>query len=542
MTDTDKRVRRARRREHRIEARSTVIQVTRAESDTSRQVDLLEDWSGIDATGGLIIVPPYDPARLLEIIEQSNAIRPCIDAYVTNVVKPGWEVTSSRREVTINASEQDELLSFIEYPNSDQDLCAVLEPVIRDRESIGYGFLEVIRDLSNNISLLRHAPALLTRLGVKHAEEVQVHYTILRGRRVTTVNEYRRFRKFVQRVNARTVWFKEFGDPRRMNRNTGIFEGENGYERGFDATEIIHFKLPSNEPYGVPRWINQLPSVLGSREAEEVNMRYFQDNTVPPMMLTVSGGRLTAGSYRDLTNMFASNTGADRQHRIMIVEAVGEGDSLGEKGSPIQMKVEKLTDARQSDSLFSDYDKSNMAKVRSAWRLGAVLVGMGNETNYANAQVAIALAEAQVFGPERNDLDEVLNKLIVNGYKGLSLKTCKLVSRVPPVSNPDLVIKALTALNVMGAVTPRAAIDVANTFLQAELPQYPKKGESGYERWMDQPITITSGSSATTPKDSESLPSSHDEQALKDSKLKQTEAEGGIEFQAPEHGREAEVA
>lgn len=542
MTDTDKRVRRARRREHRIEARSTVIQVTRAESDTSRQVDLLEDWSGIDATGGLIIVPPYDPARLLEIIEQSNAIRPCIDAYVTNVVKPGWEVTSSRREVTINASEQDELLSFIEYPNSDQDLCAVLEPVIRDRESIGYGFLEVIRDLSNNISLLRHAPALLTRLGVKHAEEVQVHYTILRGRRVTTVNEYRRFRKFVQRVNARTVWFKEFGDPRRMNRNTGIFEGENGYERGFDATEIIHFKLPSNEPYGVPRWINQLPSVLGSREAEEVNMRYFQDNTVPPMMLTVSGGRLTAGSYRDLTNMFASNTGADRQHRIMIVEAVGEGDSLGEKGSPIQMKVEKLTDARQSDSLFSDYDKSNMAKVRSAWRLGAVLVGMGNETNYANAQVAIALAEAQVFGPERNDLDEVLNKLIVNGYKGLSLKTCKLVSRVPPVSNPDLVIKALTALNVMGAVTPRAAIDVANTFLQAELPQYPKKGESGYEPWMDQPITITSGSSATTPKDSESLPSSHDEQALKDSKLKQTEAEGGIEFQAPEHGREAEVA
>ncbi|ALT58119.1 putative portal protein [Pseudomonas phage SM1] len=538
MSETTQRVPR-RRRASAITARSTVIQVKRADADTSRQVDFLEDWTGIDSAGGIILLPPYDPGRLFEIIETSNALRPCIDAYVTNVVKPGWEVGPIRRGAKINAGEADELQSFIEYANSDQNLEAVLDAAVRDRESVGYGFVEAIRDLSNNLSLFRHAPALHTRLGVKHPQEVEVRYTIARGRRVTTVTEFRRFRKFVQRVNARTVWFKEFGDPRRMNRNTGLFEGEDGYTPGADATEILHLKLPSNEPYGVPRWINQLPSIIGSREAEEVNMRYFQENTVPPMMLTVSGGRLTASSFKNLTNMFTQNTGQERQNRIMIVEAVGEGDSLDNKGSTIQMKVEKLTDARQSDALFKDYDAANMAKVRSSWRLGAVLVGMGNETNYANAQVAIALAEAQVFGPERSDMDELLNKLVVNGYRGLALKTCKLVSRVPPISSPEMVIKALTALNVMGGVTPRSAIDAANTFLQTELPQYPEKGEAGYEPWMDQPMARSiknSGGESTTGK----LPTTHAGQSLKDDATKSLEQDGDIEFRAPEHGREGE--
>lgn len=540
MTETT--VRRVRRRDRSSEVRahSTVIQVQRGDSSTSRQIDYHADWTGITAAQGVILNPPYDPIRLHEIIEASSALRPCIDSYVTNVVKPGWEVAPIRREAKVNAGEQDELQSFIEYSNSDQGLVAVLEAAIRDRESLGYGFIEVIRDASQQVSLLRAAPACHTRLGAKHPEEVLVSYSIARGRRVTEIKEYRRFRKFVQRINAKTVWFKEFGDPRKMNRDTGLFENDPGYKPGAEATELLHLRLPSNEPYGVPRWINQLPSVLGSRESEEVNMRYFQDNTVPPMMLTVSGGRLTRQSFQSLQNALIQNAGQDRQNKIMIIEAIGDGDSVDGKGASVTMKVEKLTDARQSDALFKDYDTANMAKIRSAWRLGAVLVGMGNETNYANAQVAIALAEAQVFGPERSDLDEIINKMLVNGYLGLGLRTCKLVSRVPAISSPETMIKALTALNVMGGVTPRSAIDTANTFLQTELPQYPKKGEDGYEDWMDMPITLgmKQANPATTTPTQGGLPTDHTTQNLKDGKTKQLEGDGNIQFQAPEHGSE----
>ena len=36
-------------------------------------------------------------------------------------------------------------------------------------------------------------------------------------------------------------------------------------------------------PYGVPRWVGTLLSVLGSRQMEEVNYLYFENKSVPPM-------------------------------------------------------------------------------------------------------------------------------------------------------------------------------------------------------------------------------------------------------------------
>lgn len=516
----------------RLQARASVFQVQRADDSTSQQLEYIDDFASFYGTGDVILPPPYNPHKLFQIIERSNSLRPCIDAYVTNVIKPGWEVAPIRRDAKMSAGEEAELLTFVENANSEESFCAVMDKVIRDRESIGYGFLEIIRDMTGELSLLRHAKSIITRLAPLHKTEVLVEYTISRGRRVSTVKEFRKFRRFCQKVQGNTVWFREFGDPRKMNRTTGLFESEPGYTAGNDATEIYHFKLPSNEPYGVPRWINHLPSVLGSREAEECNMRYFEDNTVPPMLLTVAGGRLTSQSFKELTSMLAQGgVGRERQNKIMLVEAVGISDTMDQNATPPTLKVEKLTDSRQSDSLFKEYDEANMAKVRSAWRLGGVIVGQGGDANYANSQVAVALAESQVFGPDRGEIDEVLNKMIVHHNRGLKMTSVKLVSRVPAITSPETTIKALTALNVMGGVTPRTAVLSANTFLQAELPEYPLKGEDGYQEWMDQPISVFLRSAATT----------HNEQAAKDQKTKELEASGDTGFQQPEKGAEGET-
>lgn len=528
MSGSSRRVQRT--RPSSMQARGTVIQVQRAEDSTSQQLELVDEFALMYGTGDIVLPPPYSPARLFQLIEQSNSLRPCIDAYVTNVIKPGWEVSPIRREAKVNEGEKAELLSFVDNANSEESLCAVMDKVIRDRESVGYGFLEVIRDVSGALSLLRHAPAVATRLAPRNEEDILVEYRIQRGRRVSVVKEFRKFRRFAQKVQGRTVWFKEFGDPRALNRVTGKFDGEPGYVAGQEATEILHFKLPSNESYGVPRWINHLPSVIGSREAEEVNMRYFEDNTVPPMMLTVAGGKLTNQSFKELNNMLAAGAGKTRQNRIMLLEAVGVSDTVDGAATPVTLKVEKLTDARQSDSLFKNYDDANMAKVRSSWRLGSVLVGMGGDANYANSQVAVALAESQVFGPDRGELDEILNKMLVHGQRGMVLTSVSLVSRVPAITSPETTIKALTALNVMGGVTPRTAIISANTFLQAELPEYPKKGEDGYEEWMDQPISVFLRSAAKT----------QDEQATKDATAKAIEGTGDVDLKQPEHGAEGE--
>lgn len=517
--------------------RTTVFNISRGDDNTSRQIAFNDEFLSLASVAGATIVlpPPHNVGNLFQIIDQSNMVRQCIDAFVTNTVLTGWEIEPAYRGKTVKEDERMELESFLENPNTEQNLETVMELVVRDRESCGFGFLEVIRDLSNEVSLLRHCPSLWTRLCAKDPTEQLVQYSISRGRRVSTIREYRKFRRFIQIINGQQVWFKEFGDPRRMDYANGAYEKQSGFDPSRIATELIHFKNPSNDSYGVPRWINQLPSILGSREAEEVNMRYFQDNTVPPMLLLVGNGRLTTQSYRELTKALnESDIGAKRQNKIMLLEAVGEGDSLDGKSGAIELKVEKLTDARQSDGLFRQYDEANMAKVRSSFRLPPITVGMSQDVNFATASTSAFVAESQVFAPERSKLDQILNKLLIGGINGLKLASCKLVSRTPSITSPEMVIKTLTALNVIGAITPRAAQTISNKVLQTEITPYPAKGAEGYEDWMDKPITLSMKSGASP----DGGAATHDEQNLKDDQLKETEGSGNVGAKQPKNGQQ----
>lgn len=518
-----------------VEARVTSIGLPVQRADTSRQMSP-EDEFNASAIGKIVITPPYSPHHLLRIVERSNMLGPCVEAMVTNVASSGWEVVPVSESIPVKEEERETLQSFIDSANSEESLIAVNSKITREYESVGYGFLEVIRDLTGHVSVLRHAKASITRLLPRHEEPVKVVYDIKRGPRTSFVTEFRRFRRYVQIVQGKTVYFKEFGDPRRLNYETGNFDSEGTVPTDKEATELIHFRQDSEDPYGVPRWISQLPSILGSREAEEVNLRYFEDNTVPPMLLTVSGGRLTASSFRELQKMLQrQGVGKDRQHQIMLVEAVPETSGIDDKGANVSLDVHKLTDVRQSDGLFKDYDESNRAKVRSSFRLPPVTVGASQDVTFATANVSAFLAETQVFAPQRRATDEIYNKRLVNHPRGLNLKTVMLKSKVPAITNPEMTIKTLTALNVMGGVTPRSAITAANKVLQTALPQYPEQGEEGWEPWMDRPIAFSlKGSSAG----GETPDNTQTEQSVKDQSIKDVEEDGDIAMKAPENGQQ----
>lgn len=519
-----------------IVARGAVFNIQRGNDSTSRQVQYTDDWSILQGSpGSRLLAPPFSPHRLFEILEMSNIAPQCIEAYVINTVGTGWEVEPVVRGTVMNGTEEVELKTHIEHANSEQSLMTVMKAVISHREAVGYGFMEVIRNRFGDPSLWRHASSLFTRLTEKDEQEVLVEYTIQRGRRLVDVREYRRFRRFVQVVGSQTTWFKEFGDPRPMNRVTGLYSHEPGYRAGMEATEIFHFKIGEGI-YGTPRWINQIPSILGSREAEEVNLNYFKDNTIPPVLLTVSGGRLTRQSYAEIQKMVQQSSARDVQNRVTLLEAVGIAETMDENATPVQMKVEKLTDSRQSDGLWQKYDEANQNKVRSCWRLPPIVLGLSAEQNFANAQVSTFVAESQVFGPDRDAIDEQLNCHLVNGPNGLGFRSVRLKGRVPSINSPETVIKTLTALNVMGAVTPRSAQMVANQVLQTELPAYPAKGEDGYEPWMDLPIAM----SVRKPNEGTGE-KTHSEQALKTDEQKALEEDGFPGFKQPEKGTEGRV-
>jgi PBSX family phage portal protein len=507
---------------------SRLVSFTVKRNDVSRQVDYKSPFDVLgDPIEAGLLPPPYDPERIATVIEKSNILPQCIDCMVTNIAMYGYEVVPAPGYAEGDPGETLFLQSFVDQANTVQNLMEVNEARVRDYERVGYCYLEIIRNRNKQVSMLRHAPVFHTRMTGRTSEPVATTEIIKRGTTYQKVTTIRRFRKFVQQVNAHKVYFKEFGDPRNMDFRTGEYEtAEKKVPVEYQATEILHQKQTSDDPYGVPRWISQLPSILGSRESEEVNLRYFEDNTVPPMIISVSGGRITRESYRNLENLLQrQQVGKDRQHKILLIEAIAESIDL-EGSSHVSFKVDKLTDARQSDGLFHDYDKANMDKVRSAFRLPPVLIGSAENHTYATANTSAFIAEMQVFLPERMKHDAFLNHHIINHPAGLGLKTVQLKSKAPPLTNPEKLVQAFTAFNVMGAITPRDAVDLCNDVTQVKLEQYPQEGDPDYEAWMDQPSFLLKNVNSDA------------EQSSKTQGIKDIESNGNIEDRNPEHGQE----
>lgn len=513
-------------------SRITVFNRRRADDSTSR-VQSDDDYEPTDSLVSFnsVINPPYDIESLCGIFDRSNILRQCIDAIVVNTTAHGFRIVPMDEGVPIDEDERELLKSFIDYANPDESLDGVMGYVSEDKNRLGFGFLEVFRDNEGNLTHVRYNRSRYIKL-CRKTSTVKVRRTLKRGKKIVTVHTNKSFRKYVQEINGHRVYFKEFGDTRLMSYKTGAYNGEDNkrVRPSEAATELIHFRVKSDDVYGVPKWVCQLPSILGSRESEECNYQYFEDNMIPAGILMVSGGKLTAQSYRDLRRtLTGEGIGKDRQNKILLLEAVPERDGIDDSGS-VSIKLEPLSTARPSDGLFSSYDKGNQDKVRGTYRLPPTAIGASQDTTFATANVSQAVAEAQVYLPERRYCDGMLNKHLINGEYGLGLQTCKLESLSPAISSPDQIVKAMTALGVLGGITPRAAITLANQELRVPIKQYPIEGEEGYEEWMDKPTHVLMKLMAGAAK-------TDDEANGADDDIKKAEKSGDIDPQ-PEHGDE----
>ena len=222
----------------------------------------------------------------------------------------------------------------------------------------------------------------------------------------------------------------------------------------------------------MPRWINQTPSVLGSRKAEELNLSFFNSGGIPPVLVIVEGGELTTRVRENLQQYLWNNQAS--KHQAAIVEAHQTGGDLNSTNN-VRIKVERFGAEKQRDSMFENYDDKCERRVRSSFRLAPIFVGRTEEYNFATAFASYVVGEAQVFKPERNEFDEVINNTLMvefneqhgNGnvyrYKSLPLQTVDIQSQI-------------RALNIVKDVAdPESFIDTVNEKAELNLRVGPPK-------------------------------------------------------------------
>ncbi|MEZ4462648.1 MAG: hypothetical protein R3E66_23560 [bacterium] len=321
--------------------------------------------------------PPYDPAALCLLVEHSNALRQNLDAYAVNIdgfghrlepaidfeaedadarvadaiflersaalergeledgaeLEPSDEEVAARKRELIHLArvERARLQSFFDFCCFDHSFVDLRRRTRQDLETTGNAYWEVLRDGRGEIARLVYVPSHTVRLMPLDAEPVEVEDRVqVSPVAFEAVPARRRLRRYVQVQGTDRVYFKAFGDPRSISKRTGaVFPSVEALRRADQrdgpATEILHFAIHSpRTPYGVPRWVGALLSVLGSRQMEEVNYLYFENKSVPPLALLISGGRLSESSVPRIERFIEENLkGKTNFHKILILEAEG---------------------------------------------------------------------------------------------------------------------------------------------------------------------------------------------------------------------------
>lgn len=509
-------------------------------AEESRAMPVETSDTAFSLAGG--IEPPYPPAWLCMVIEKSNSLRPNVDAYVTNIDGYGHRISQLLdpdaedafeqvkrnlvldrhldRQVMLDAGvpesmvppiqqptdqevidtiatirdaaaiESARLESFFKYCCAESSFVTLRRQTRQDLETTGNGYWEVLRDKRGRISEFKYLPAYTVRLRKTDPAPVEVsrvtRETLLRQTKTTT---RRRFRSFVQELDGAVVFFKEFGDPRAMSHKTGksyasLAELEAAEGAGLDASEVLHFRIHSpRSPYGIPRWMGALLSVLGSREAEEVNFLYFSNKSVPPLAVLVSGGRMTDQTVKRLQDFIESDIkGKANFHKILVLEADSPATaSTGDHAGRARIELRPLTMAQSSDGLFQRYDERNIDKVGSAFRLPRLLRGDSRDFNRATADACLVFAEQQVFKPERDEFDFMVNRKLLPELGAIYVE---FVSSTPTTTDPTELSEILVRMTEGGIITPDEARELSSPIWGWDLPRIDAD-------WVTQPLKLT---------------------------------------------------
>lgn len=454
------------------------------------------------AARGEIIEPPFDLFTLAMLGEHSSELGPCVEAMEVNIDGYGHRFIPHHACDPHNPNTSDDLKqrvleervrleNWFNYATLEDPFVVFRRKLRKDLELTGNAYCEVIRGTTGEIQGLQHIPSYHMRLGRTEERPVEVAMPFLelqtdRTYKVVQRKVWKRFRKYAQsratylrNLSAlggyKTIWFKEFQDPRVYDNKNGnriddpVMAAALPYDER--ANEMLHFRLySSRSPYGLPRYIGNLISIFGDRASEEINYITFKNNNVPSMIVAVSNGQLTEGSIKRIEDFTESQIqGSDNWSKFLIIEA--EGSAEGEDGSQMKIDVKPLVDQQHKDALFQNYSEKNHDKIRRAFRLPEALVGSSAALTRATADTSRRLADEQIFAPERDVFDALINRRL---FPDMGVVHHSYKTNSPSTTDNTQLVQILGIAEKSGGITPRIARGVLEEVLNRELPPFPK--------------------------------------------------------------------
>ena len=345
-----------------------------------------------------VVLPPYNLDELAFFFDNSFANHAAINAKVANTVGLGYnfimsDIVKARIEEIEDVNQRvraqrkverakSELTNWLEELNDEDTFTHVLEKAMTDYEATGNGYIEIGRKNTGEIGYIGHIPA-------------------------TTIRVRRMRDGYVQIVNQRVVFFKNFQDKKTVNPVTTDQR----------PNELIHIKKysPKNTYYGVPDVVSAATSVVGDQLAARYNIDYFENKAVPRYIVTLKGAKLSADAEDKLFRFLQSGL-RGQNHRTLYIPL--PGDAADNK---VEFKMEPVENGIQEGS-FDKYRTSNVHDILMAHQVPISKVGSDPGSSIASALVSDRTFKEQVARPSQKNLEKTINKLIKEKTDILLLK------------------------------------------------------------------------------------------------------------------------
>lgn len=380
-----------------------------------------------------------DPLILLTLVNSNNTLPLCVEAMEVNIDGTGHDIVALDQESEANANEEQIAKSFFKEPFPGTSMVSMRRELRRYLESTGNAYIELIPNLEGDLIMMRSLKPQYVKLG-ELSEVAQVKRKIERAGKIIEVTMNERERSYIyEEPDADPIYFIEFGATQRIHKEKGLFGAEQEIAPVERGNEIIHLKMnddPTSD-YGLPRWISQTPSAVGSRKAEEQNLEFFDAGGIPNVLVFVKGGAMADTTTAQLNGYLSG--GMKSGGRAAVVEVASTSGTI-DKAGQVEVQVERFGSETLGDEMYAKYDARCEERIRLSFRLPALFIGKTSDYNYATARVAYQVAEAQVFKPDRDEFDVLMNQIIV---KKLGLATVRYKSRPITLNDIEAQLKAL---------------------------------------------------------------------------------------------------
>lgn len=453
------------------------VAVGSSKADTAQQSQQVDPFDQL-YQANLALHPPFSFASLMQLYDVSDALQSAVSAMEVNIagfglsLVPACDIPDDKREEA--EAEKRRIEAWFRY-SSSEPWVAVRRRTRVDMEVLGDGYWEVLRNRRGEVAGIEHARGYWMRKGAIDRTPVEIKQPVRDPQtgEWTRIPVMRRFRRYVQVVNGTYTWFKEFGDPRKVNANNG--EVDESLPDGSPdlATEVLCFSLYApDSAYGKPRWRGAATDVMGRTAAGEVNSDTFDNNAIPPWLITVGGTLLGDAAVKRIQEHFTGVRGRENRHAPLVIEAapdVGSGMPGEGPQPPITIGVKEMQST--SDAQFVKYRAEAQQSIRAAFRMPALFVGLSNDYSRATAEAAQEVGEEQVFAPERALEDEIINRRIM---PELNARWWEVKGNGAPLLSEDTIVKMLEVGIKGGALSPEMVARILDPIFAQDITRKEK--------------------------------------------------------------------